>query len=90
MYRYVVRKRQDLLETIIPFFRMHRLQTSKNNDFKKFTRCVEMINKGYHLKVSGISKIAKISSTMNRQKPRELLIEILRDYTSNSKKIEKI
>jgi hypothetical protein len=29
LYRYVVRRRSDLLETIIPFFQQHRMRTSK-------------------------------------------------------------
>ena len=85
LYRYVVRKRGDLLNIIIPFFRLHQMKTAKNDDFKKFARCVELIQNGNHLKISGICKIAKIASTMNRHKVRNSLIKILRDHTSNSK-----
>ena len=85
LYRYVVRKRIDLLDVIIPFFRLYQMRTTKNDDFKKFARCVESIQKGNHLKISGICKIAKIASTMNRQKVRDSLIKILRDHTPNSK-----
>ena len=91
LYRYVVRRREDLLNVIIPFFRQYQMRTAKNNDFKKFARCVELVKKGYHLKFSGINKIAKIVSTMNRQKTRNKLIKIPRDYTPNSKiNLEKI
>jgi len=34
LYRYVVRKRGELLGVIIPFFQKHRLRTSKQNDFE--------------------------------------------------------
>ena len=36
LYRYVVRKRTDLLETVIPFFQRYPLRSSKRDDFLKF------------------------------------------------------
>ena len=81
LYRYVVRKRADLLETVIPFFRQHRLRKSKRDNFDKFAKCVEMISAGRHLTVDGLIEIAEITETMNRKKPRRELIRILRDYT---------
>ena len=81
LFRYVVRKRKDLLEVIIPFFRKYKLHTLKQIDFEKFAQCVEMINDGYNLTKIGLIEIARISQTMNRQKPREELIRILRDHT---------
>jgi len=81
LHRYVVRKRDELLETVIPFFRQHRLRTSKRDNFDKFAKCVEMISAGRHLTVDGLIEIAEITETMNRKKPRRELIRILRDYT---------
>lgn len=80
LYRYVVRKRKELLEVTIPFFRKYPLHTSKQKDFEKFAKCVELINAGSNLTKEGLIEIAKISQTMNRQKPRDELIRILRDY----------
>lgn len=85
LYRYVVRKREDLINVIIPFFSKYPLITSKNNDFLKFARCVSLISEGEHLTTDGIIAIAKIAATMNCQKPRESLINILRDHTSGSR-----
>lgn len=84
LYRFVVRKRSDLLNVIIPFFEQYPLKTAKREDFKKFARCVRMIQKGRHLKKAGLIEIIRIISTMNRQKPRESLIKILRDHTPNT------
>jgi hypothetical protein len=81
LYRYVVRRRKDLIETIIPFFLAHPMHSSKQRDFEKFARCVEMIDIGVHRTRSGLADIAEIAQTMNRQKPREELIRILRDHT---------
>lgn len=84
LWRYVVRKREELLKVIIPFFKKNSMQTSKKFDFLKFTECVEIIERKEHLSKAGIIKIAKIAATMNRQKPRESLIRILRDHTPNT------
>ena len=81
MYRYVVRKRQDLLETIIPFFRSNPMRSSKQGNFEKFAKCVELVADGRHLEPDGLIEIAEIAQTMNRQKPRHELIRILRGHT---------
>jgi hypothetical protein len=81
MYRFSVRKRADLLNVIIPFFRQYPMRTTKQKDFEKFAHCVELMDRGEHLKIEGLVKIAKIASTMNRKKPRASLIRILRDHT---------
>jgi LAGLIDADG endonuclease len=81
LHRYVVRRRDELVETVIPFFRQYRLRTSKRDNFDKFAKCVELISAGRHLTVDGLIQIAEITETMNRKKPRTDLIRILRDYT---------
>lgn len=88
LWRYVVRKQEDLLNIIIPFFTNYPLRTSKNLDFLKFVECIKIIEKKEHLTKEGVVKIAKIASTMNRQKPRDSLIRILRDQTPNSLSIK--
>jgi hypothetical protein len=81
LFRYVVRRRVDLLGTVIPFFRMHPLRSSKRQNFEKFASVVEMIDAGRHLTTDGLIEIAEIAETMNRRKPRHELIRILRDHT---------
>ena len=83
LQRYVVRRRSDLLETVIPCFQQHPMRTSKQQNFEKFARCVELIAAGRHLDVDGLIEIAEIAQTMNRRKPRHDLIRILRDHTPN-------
>ncbi len=36
LYRYVVRRRTDLIDTIVPFFKAYPLHSSKLRDFEKF------------------------------------------------------
>ena len=81
MLRYVVRKRADLLETIIPFFKQHPMLSPKQQNFEKFTRCVELVSVGRHKSPAGLIEIAEIAQTMNRKKPRHDLIRILRGHT---------
>jgi LAGLIDADG endonuclease len=81
LYRYVVRRRADLLETVIPFFQRYPMRSSKQQNFEKFASCVEMIDAGRHLTVDGLVEIARIAETMNRKKPRHELIRILRGHT---------
>lgn len=81
LYRYAVRKRSDLLEVIIPFFRRHPLRSAKQSDFERFAQVVEMMNEGYHKGHYGLVKIANIVQHMNHRKPRKGLIRILRDQT---------
>ncbi len=83
LYRYVVRKRKELLEVIIPFFQQYPMRSSKQKDFEKFAQCVETIESGFHLTRKGLIEVAEIAQTMNRQKPRDELIRILRDHTPN-------
>lgn len=81
LYRYVVRRRRDLVTTIIPFFAQHPMRSSKQRDFEKFARSVSMIDARVHRTHSGLADIAEIAQTMNRQKSRQDLIRILRDHT---------
>jgi hypothetical protein len=83
LHRYVVRRREDLLWTIVPFFERHALRSAKAQDFEKFARCVRLIDSGEHLSPEGLIRIVEIAQTMNRQKPRPELIRILRGHTPN-------
>ena len=84
LYRYVVRKREDLINVIIPFFKHYPLKTAKTKNFKLFTKCMKKIEKGEHLTKQGIIKIAKLSEQMNSKKSKEHIIRILRNQTSDS------
>lgn len=84
LYRYVVRKREDLLQVIIPFFQRYPLRTAKQSDFDKFVQCLDIVTTSRHLTREGLIEIAFITETMNHQKSRQALIKILRDYTPDA------
>ena len=81
MAQFIVGRREDLVERIIPFFHKYPLRTAKQDDFEKFAACVELMKRGRHLTPWGLIEIAELAQTMNRRKPRTELIRILRDYT---------
>ena len=90
LYRYCIRSIKDLSEKILPFFERNPLRTSKKKDFEKFKRVILMMTKRKHLQKSGLIKIARYASQMNRKVSSKAL-RILRDYTSDSgRKSEKI
>ena len=84
LYRYVVRKRDELLQVIIPFFRQYPLHTAKRDDFEKFAQCVERMASNYHLTQEGLEAIAQLAATMNRRKDRSERVRILRDHTPDT------
>jgi hypothetical protein len=79
--QYIVERRSELIETIIPFFRQNPMLSSKQRDFEKLAMCVELVEQGRHLVPPGLIEIAEIVETMNRKKPRHELIRILRGHT---------
>src|SRR5581483_1915700 len=81
MHRFCVRKRDDLLLKIIPFFERSPLRTSKRRDFNKFAECMRLVQTNSHLSNSGLIEIVEIAETMNHCKPRSKIIRIPRDYT---------
>jgi len=85
LYRYSVVRRKDIINVIIPFFLANKLHTAKQQDFKLFVQCMELIGANQHLNPEVAIKIATITEQMNHKKSRAELIRILRDYTPNSK-----
>jgi hypothetical protein len=81
LYRYCVRKREDLIKVIIPFFKKYKLHTSKRKDFELFVKCMDLISRKKHLTKSGAIQIAKFAECMNHKKSRTEIIRILRNQT---------
>jgi hypothetical protein len=81
LYRYVVRKREDLRRVIIPFFTQYPLKTSKKKNFELFAECVEDIEKKHHLITEGVIAIARRTEMMNHKKSKTDIVRILRNQT---------
>jgi hypothetical protein len=81
LHQFLVGRREDLLETVIPFFERYPLRSSKQEDFVKFSECMGIVSRGEHLGPEGLVRIVEITQTMNHRKPRHDLIRILRGHT---------
>ena len=62
---YVVRKRADLLDTIIPFFERYPLRSQKQHDFEVFAKIVRAIDKNVHATHDGFCALVTQAFTMN-------------------------
>ena len=78
--RYYVSRFGDLRDVIVPFFQENPLRTAKRDNFAKFAKIIELMDRRRHLTVPGLIEIAEIAQTMNHRKPSEVL-RILRDHT---------
>ena len=62
---YVVRRRQDLVEYVIPFFERSPLLSSKQEDFEKFAAIVRSMTLGQHRTSSGFARLLDEALSMN-------------------------
>ena len=85
LYRFVVRRREDILKVIIPFFKKYPLQTAKKENFKLFVKGMTEIEKGNHLSPEGLIEIAELCSRMNHKRDTSKIIRILRNQTSDKR-----
>jgi hypothetical protein len=83
MYRYCVRKRLDLIEVIVPFFKRYPLRTSKWEEFTKFADCLRLMQLRSHLTTKGLIEIVKVAETMNHCKSRTEIMRRLQTATTS-------
>ena len=60
------------LNRIVAVFNKHELKTTKRENFKIFAEVISLMNKGQHLNLRGLRKIAKLASNMNRKVQRSI------------------
>ena len=83
-----MRKQDDLLKVIVPFFSSNLMRTAKSKQFERFCYILSQVALKKHLTHEGIIEIAKIAEKMNARKSRSDLIRILREHTPRSQEIE--
>jgi len=65
-YRYSVSSHQDILKTVIPFFKENCLQSpSKRKNFDLFCQIAGLVERKAHLNSTGLVKIRQLKSLMN-------------------------
>ena len=62
---YVVRRRADLRERVIPFFVRNPLLSNKSETFDRFARIVQSMEEGEHLNPLGFERLVRIAFEMN-------------------------
>jgi len=67
---YRVRRRSELLATIVPFFLQHPLRSCKRADFEVFRHVLQIMQEGDHLSTEGVIRIRALVGGMNRGRSR--------------------
>jgi hypothetical protein len=67
LLRFSVKRRADLVATVIPFFEEHPLRTAKRFDFVRFVSVLRTMQEGRHLTEDGLRWIARETEHMNRR-----------------------
>jgi LAGLIDADG endonuclease len=73
LLRFSVKRRDDLMRRVVPFFEERPLRTAKQLDFEKFAHVLRMMQDGAHLTQSGLRRIARITEQMNRRQRSRFL-----------------
>jgi LAGLIDADG endonuclease len=84
-YVLVVRRREDLLERVIPFFERNPLLSCKQQEFTAFAGIVRAMTRGEHLVDEGFTRLAAVALRMNgggryRRLHQSSDFRILRDH----------
>jgi hypothetical protein len=65
-YRYTVSAKRDILNTVIPFFKEHPLQSAtKRVNFEIFCKIADLVTQGKHLTTEGVEEIRALKAGMN-------------------------
>ena len=64
-YCWRVRKLENLINVIVPFFEKHPLKSKREVEFRKFAKVVRLMGQKKHLGKEGFDRICKIASAMN-------------------------
>lgn len=71
----VVTKLSLINEIIVPFFNKYCLVGSKSQDFRDWSKAVELVTKKAHLTTEGLDEILKIKSNINFSRKLDCNIE---------------
>ncbi len=62
---FVIRRREDLLRRVIPFFEAQPLLSPKQTEFTIFARIVRSMAQGEHLSAGGFAALLEVALAMN-------------------------
>ena len=92
LLRFSVKRRRDLVETVLPFFEERPLRTAKAHDFVRFANVLRSMEVGAHLTEQGLRRIARETERMNRRQRSRYLesSEAIRQPTSVRLEVEEM
>jgi len=64
--RFRVKRRAELIGSVVPFVEERPLRTAKRTDCEQFAAVLRMMEGGAHLSEDGLRCIASVTETMNR------------------------
>jgi hypothetical protein len=67
LLRFSVKRREHLIDIVVPFFEEHPLRTAKRLDFERFVSALRSMQEGAHLAEEGLRWIARETEHMNRR-----------------------
>ena len=73
LLRFSVKRRSELITSVVPFFEVHPLRTVKKYDFEKFAHVLQLMQGGAHLREDGLRRIARVTEQMNRKQRSRFL-----------------
>lgn len=83
-----VRKTEDLLNIVLPFFNKFPLLSKKKKTFLIFSKALEIVNKKEHLTIAGIKEILKLRKMIVVGRKRKYSDkEILDSYQKNPQRL---
>ena len=75
--KYEVRRLDDLVERIIPFFEAKPLLSSKQRDFERFAEVCKLVHNQAHRTQSGLREIVRLAMSMNASGKRKFGTEAI-------------
>jgi hypothetical protein len=90
LLRFSVKRRSDLVATVVPFFEERPLRTAKQSDFVLFADVLRSMEEAAHRTSEGLAAIARITEQMNRRQRSRFLesSEAIRQPTQNDNELK--
>lgn len=80
----IIKDRKDLMERLLPFFKNNSLKSTKKEEFRVFSKVLQLIEKRKHLTSEGFKEIVLLVFALNRATKKKYSIKDLIPETSET------
>jgi len=80
---FSVKKKEDIINIIIPFFIKYPLRGTKYSDFLLFVEAADIFNKNEHLTEKGTAKLLELKNLMNTNRDKSKFIQPIYTIENN-------